>query len=83
MQRSEGLVRGVVADVVIPYSGAEETDLDRLASEVRVLDASGVDALCIGSVLGGAIGATASELSSLCGAIRQASQKNQIGGAHV
>ena len=76
MQRSQGLVRGVIADVVIPYSGAEEPDMDRLGSEVGVLDASGVDALCIGSVLGGAIGATATELSSLCGVIRRTSRKN-------
>jgi 4-hydroxy-tetrahydrodipicolinate synthase len=74
--RKEVVVRGVIADVVVPYSGTEEPDLDRLATEVRLLDANGVDGLCLGNVLGGTIGATATELSSLCAVMRRASRKS-------
>lgn len=70
------MVRGVVADVVVPYSKAEEPDLDRLVTEVKLLDAEGVDGLCLGSVLGGAIGATATELASLCAVMRRATRKS-------
>jgi 1-pyrroline-4-hydroxy-2-carboxylate deaminase len=74
--RKEVLVRGVIADVVVPYSGTEEPDLDRLATEVRLLEANGVDGLCLGNVLGGTMGATAAELSSLCAVMRRASRKS-------
>ena len=70
------MVRGVIADVVVPYSGTEEPDLDRLAAEVRLLDANGVDGLCLGNVLGGTIGATTAELSSWCAVMRRASRKS-------
>lgn len=69
------LVHGVIADVVVPYSKTEEPDLDRLAAEVKFLDANGVDGFCLGSVLGGTIGATATELASLCSVMRRASRK--------
>ena len=69
-------MRGVIADVVVPYSKTEEPDLDQLASEVKLLDASGVDGLCLGGVLGGTLGATATELASLCTAMRRASRKS-------
>lgn len=69
-------MRGVIADVVVPYSKAEEPDLDRLASEVELLDASGVGGLCLGSVLGGTIGATATELASLCSVMRRTTDKS-------
>ncbi|HLV86213.1 MAG TPA: dihydrodipicolinate synthase family protein [Candidatus Sulfotelmatobacter sp.] len=75
MQKTQALVRGVVADVIIPHSKAEEVDLDRLKSEVQFLDQNGVDALSIGGVLGGLIGATADELASVCSAARQATRK--------
>lgn len=76
MLRKEVVVRGVIADVIVPYSGTEEPDLDRLATEVRLLDASGVDGLCLGNVLGGTIGVTATELSSLCAVMRRATRKS-------
>jgi 4-hydroxy-tetrahydrodipicolinate synthase len=75
--RTKALVRGIIADVVVPYSGAEEPDLDRLAAEVKFLDASGVDGLSLGSVLGGTLGATATELASLCAVMRRFS-RNRI-----
>jgi dihydrodipicolinate synthase/N-acetylneuraminate lyase len=74
--RTEVLVRGVIADVLVPYSKTEEPDLDRLAAEVRLLDANGVDGLCLGNVLGGTLGATATELASLCAVMRRASSKS-------
>jgi 4-hydroxy-tetrahydrodipicolinate synthase len=75
VQRTQALVRGVIADVVIPYSSAEEPDLDRLKHESKVLDQSGVDGLCIGGVLGGTLGATPAELSALCSTVRRSSAK--------
>ena len=74
MARTEGLVRGIIADVVVPYSKAEEPDLDRLAAEVKLLDASGVDGLSLGNVLGGTLGATATELAQLCVVMRRSSR---------
>ena len=76
MARTEGLVRGIIADVVVPYSKAEEPDLDRLAAEVKLLDASGVDGLSLGNVLGGTLGATATELARLCAVMRRSSRKS-------
>lgn len=76
MLRTEGLVHGVIADLVVPYAKHEEPDLDRLAVEVRLLDGHGVDGLCLGGVLGGAIGATATELASLCAVVRRATRKS-------
>lgn len=76
MARTEALVRGIIADVVVPYSKAEEPDLDRLAAEVKLLDASGVDGLSLGNILGGTLGATATELASLCAVMRRSSRKN-------
>lgn len=76
MPKTEGLVRGVIADVVVPYSKTEEPDLDRLANEARLLDATGVDALCLGNLLGGTMGATATELASLCAVLRRSSSKS-------
>ena len=75
MHRRQSLVRGVIADVVIPYSSDEEPDFDRLASEIKVLEGSGVHAFCVGGVLSGAIGATPDQLSSLCAAVRRSSGK--------
>lgn len=74
--RTEVLVRGVIADVVVPYSETEEADLDRLATEVRLLDANGVDGLCLGNLLGGTIGATPAELASICAVMRRSSRKS-------
>lgn len=76
MSRTEALVRGIIADVVVPYSKAEEPDLDQLAAEVKLLDASGVDGLSLGNVLGGTLGATATELASLCAVMRRSSRKS-------
>jgi 4-hydroxy-tetrahydrodipicolinate synthase len=66
---------GVIADIIIPFSSAEELDWDRLRDEVKTLDQSGVDGVSIGGVLGGAIGATPAELSALCGAVKRSSSK--------
>jgi 4-hydroxy-tetrahydrodipicolinate synthase len=75
VQRIQALVPGVIADIVIPYSGAGELDRDRLAREVKMLDETGVHGLGIGGVLGGTIGATPDELSSLCEAVKRFSKR--------
>ncbi len=75
MQRTQSLPSGVIADVIIPYSSVEEPDFDRLSREVELLDNAGVQGLSVGGILGGVIGATPDELSSLCGAIRRSSKK--------
>lgn len=75
MQTTKALVHGVIADVVVPHSRTEEPDLDRLKSEVRLLDQTGVDAISIGGVLGGLIGATAEELAPVCNVARNATRK--------
>jgi 4-hydroxy-tetrahydrodipicolinate synthase len=73
--KMQGLVGGVVADLVLPYAKSEEPDLDRLQSELKVLHDSGVDGLCLGGVLGGMIGAEPAELSSVCTAVRKSWSK--------
>ena len=75
MQRIQALVPGVIADIVVPYSGAGELDRDRLVHEVRLLDKSGVHGIGIGGVLGGTIGATPDELSSLCEAVKRSAKR--------
>jgi 4-hydroxy-tetrahydrodipicolinate synthase len=75
VRRLQALVPGVIADIIVPYSGIEEFDLERLRDEVKTLDKSGVDALSVGGVLGGLIGATPDELSFLCGAVKSNSKK--------
>lgn len=75
MQTEKALVRGVIADIIVPHAAMEEPDLDRLSSEVKLLDESGVQAICIGGVLGGLIGATPAELSTVCATARRATQK--------
>lgn len=75
MQEIHGLVPGVIADIVIPYSSDGEPDWGRLAHEVKVLDDAGVHAVGIGGVLGGTIGATPDELSSLCRAVKRSSKR--------
>jgi 4-hydroxy-tetrahydrodipicolinate synthase len=75
VQRIQALEPGVIADVVIPYSSVGELDRDRLVHEVKVLDESGVHGVGIGGVLGGTIGATPDELSSLCGAVKRSTKK--------
>jgi len=75
VQRTQALVPGVIADIVIPYSGAGELDRDRLVHEVKLLEESGVHGIGIGGVLGGTIGATPDELSSLCEAVKRSSTR--------
>jgi 4-hydroxy-tetrahydrodipicolinate synthase len=75
VQRMQALVPGVVADIVIPYSSVGEPDWDRLVQEVKLLDESGMHAVGIGGVLGGTIGATPDELSSLCAAVKRSSKR--------
>ena len=75
MQTIQALVPGVIADIVIPYSSVGELDRDRLVHEVKVLDESGVPGVGIGGVLGGTMGATPDELSSLCSAVKRSTKK--------
>lgn len=75
MQRTQALVRGIIADIVIPYSSTQEADLDRLQHEVKLLDRSNIHGLSVGGVLGGVIGAGADELSALCATVRRDTKK--------
>lgn len=75
MHKSQALVRGIIADIIVPYSGTQEADLDRLRHEVKLLDQSGVHGLSVGGVLGGVIGAAPDELSALCGTVRRCTNK--------
>jgi 4-hydroxy-tetrahydrodipicolinate synthase len=67
-------VRGVIADVVIPYATDEGVDWDCLKREVRLLTDCGVHALSLGGTLGGTLGATADELALLCGEVKRSSK---------
>jgi len=67
-------IRGVIADVVVPYSSDETIDWDSLKREVRFLNDCGVQGLSIGGVLGGTLGASPEELASLCGEVKRSAK---------
>src|SRR5215475_5926446 len=67
-------VRGVIADIAVPYSSDETVDWGCLKREVRFLNECGVQGLSLGGVLGGTLGASPDELSSLCGEIKRSSK---------
>lgn len=69
------LPKGLIADIVTPLSPSGEVDLDALRKEVKLLDGSPVNGLCVGGVLSGLEGALPEELSAVVGAIRNASKK--------
>jgi 4-hydroxy-tetrahydrodipicolinate synthase len=67
-------VRGVIADLVIPYSTDATVDWDCLKREVRLLNECGVDGLSVGGALGGTLGASAEELASLCEEVKRSAK---------
>jgi 4-hydroxy-tetrahydrodipicolinate synthase len=72
---TKSLVPGVIADVITPFSANGEIDMDALQREVKLLENSAVDGLCVGGMLSGMEGTLPEELSSLCGAVRRGSKK--------
>ena len=64
-------VRGVIADLVIPYSTDASVDWDSLRREARLLNDCGVDGLSIGGAFGGTLGASTEELASLCAEVKR------------
>jgi 4-hydroxy-tetrahydrodipicolinate synthase len=69
------LAKGLIADIVTPLTAGEEVDLDALRHEVKLLEASAVNGLCIGGVLSGLEGALPAELSAVTSTVRKASKK--------
>jgi len=71
----KSLIPGVIADVITPFAKDGQIDLDALQKEVKVLDASAVDGVCIGGMLSGMEGTLAEELGVLCGAVKKGTSK--------
>jgi 4-hydroxy-tetrahydrodipicolinate synthase len=72
---TKSLIPGVIADVITPFSASGEVDLDAVQKEVKLLEDSAVDGLCVGGMLSGMEGTLPEELSSLCGAVRRGTKK--------
>ncbi len=72
---NKSLVAGVIADVITPFSANGQIDFDDLRKEVKLLDGSAVDGLCVGGMLSGMEGTLPGELSSLCAAVRRVTKK--------
>lgn len=73
--QTKSLIDGVIASVVTPFTPNGEVDVDRLQSEVSLLDNSAVDGLCVGGLLSGAAGALPDELRSLTAIVRKGTRK--------
>ena len=69
------LTKGLIADLVTPFSSNGEVDFDSLRREVKLLDSSAVNGLCIGGVLSGMEGMLPEELSAITSAVRNESKK--------
>jgi 4-hydroxy-tetrahydrodipicolinate synthase len=69
------LTKGLIADVITPFSSSGEVDFDALRTEVKLLDRSPVNGLCVGGVLSGLEGVLPEELSAVTSAVRSASKK--------
>jgi 4-hydroxy-tetrahydrodipicolinate synthase len=75
MVQKDSLTPGVIVSVVVPFMANGEIDEDRLRAEVKLLDESDVDGLCVGGLLSGTAGASPQELHALCTKIRRHSRK--------
>ena len=73
--QTKTLIGGVIASLITPFTSTGEVDIDRLRSEVALLEKSPVDGLCVNGVLSGAAGALPEELASITEAVRKASRK--------
>ena len=69
------LTKGLIADIITAFSYSGEIDFDALRKEVKLLDSSAVNGLCIGGVLSGLEGVLPEELSAVTSAVRGASKK--------
>ena len=58
------LTKGLIADIITAFSYSGEIDFDALRKEVKLLDSSAVNGLCIGGVLSGLEGVLPEELSA-------------------
>ena len=65
----------MIASLITPFTSTGEVDIDRLRSEVALLEKSPVDGLCVNGMLSGAAGALSEELASITEAVRKASRK--------
>ena len=72
---TKSLVQGVIADVITPFSAGGEVDLDALQREIKLLDNSPVNGICVGGMLSGLEGALPEELASVCATARRGSGK--------
>jgi 4-hydroxy-tetrahydrodipicolinate synthase len=72
---NKSLIPGVIADIITPFAANGQIDLDALTKEVKLLDGSAVNGLCIGGMLSGMEGALPDELAALCSAVKGASKK--------
>lgn len=70
------LTKGVIADVVTPFSGNGEMDFDMLRTEARLLDNSAVNGLCVGGMLSGMEGTLPEELGAVTAAVRSQTNKS-------
>jgi 4-hydroxy-tetrahydrodipicolinate synthase len=75
MVKKQSLAAGVIASIVVPFAPNGEMDADQLRAEVKLLEESGVDGLCVGGLLSGVAGARPEELYSLSASVRRASRK--------
>ena len=73
--QTKTLISGVIASLITPFTSTGEVDIDRLRSEVALLEKSPVDGLCVNGMLSGAAGALSEELASITEAVRKASRK--------
>lgn len=69
------LTKGLIADIITPFSANAEVDFDALRKEVKLLDGSGVNGICVGGVLSGMEGMLPEELSAITSAVRGATKK--------
>jgi 4-hydroxy-tetrahydrodipicolinate synthase len=74
MDSKRKAVRGVIADLVIPYASDASIDWDCLKREVRLLNDCGVHGFSVGGALGGTLGASAEDLASLCAEVKRSAK---------
>ena len=69
------LAKGLIADIITPFTSSGEVDFDALRKEVKLLDGSAVNGLCVGGVLSGMEGMLPEELSAVTSAVRGATKR--------
>ena len=71
----QGLSRGVITSIVIPFAIDGSVDWDVLQSEVRFLEDSGATGFCVGGLLSGTAGAEINEIAAICRTVRDLTRK--------